>query len=298
MGFYPVISNPTLLRRAQRLLMAALALSLFLHFAGFAVWGWIWGLPHWLRPQPHSEPMIVLSSATTISHQPEPVPDQPAHRATPQHPARPVPPRPPQRAALPTRATAPQRAVAVARPAHRELTYVVPSASPQPERRRRTVERPPSPQQLFTQRLAQEEQSFQREVVALRARNDPMSVATIPPRPPSSFRRAYFNVSGVDRNLDRYEGLVTPIETWSENGLRCHYATYDVEYTSGASDKGNIPWPLCYPPSQDPMMLPDGRPVPNGSPIPAIDLFPMQGYVLPPGTYLTDFLRQLYNRQL
>lgn len=295
LGFSLVISNPTLYKRAQRLLVAAVALSLFVHFAGFAVWGWVFGLPHWLRQPPRKEPMIVLSSATTISRESQPVPDEPAHAARSQ---RPTPPRPPQRAAVPMRATLPQHAVAAAPPVHRELTYVAPSAPPRPVVRKAAVSRPPSPRQLFTQRLMQDEQTFQREVAHLRARDNPMSVATIAPRPPSSFRRAYFNVSGITHNLDRYEGLVTPLETWMQGPMRCHYASYDVEYSSGASDRGNIPWPLCYPPSEDPMMLADGRPVPNGSPIPTIDLFPMQGYVLPPGTYLTVFLRQLYNRQL
>jgi hypothetical protein len=45
------------------------------------------------------------------------------------------------------------------------------------------------------------------------------------------------------------------------------------------------------------MMLADGTPVPNGSPVPAVDLYPMPGYVLPPGTYLTKFLKLLYDRQ-
>lgn len=291
-----MITNPTLYRRGQRLLVAALLLSLFFHAAGFAVWGFIFGFPRWLNPRPQTEPIVVLSSATTIRHEAVPAPPQPAQHGNEN--AHPAPPHLAQRAAQPQQQEQPQRAITPAQATERELAYTAPSAPPQPVAHRASRPRPATPQQRFSQRLAQEQQAFAREVAELRARNNPMSVATIAPRPPSAYRRAYLNISGVDRNLDRYEGLVTPIQTWIEDGLRCHYVTYDVEYTSGASDRGNIPWPLCYPPSQDPMVLPDGRPVPNGSPVPVIDLFPMQGYVLPQGTYLTQFLRQLYNRQL
>lgn len=298
MGFFQVISNPTLYRYGQRLLIAALVLSLFFHVAGIVVWGLVNGRIPWLHPREPSEPIIALSSSTTIQHITVPSPPQPISHARSQTP--PVPPAPPRIGAVGTGPAAGAYTPTRARASLRELTYAAPSAPPTPEPTSRpaAAARPRTAHESFAQRLSAEERVFTREVAQLRAQNNPLSVATIPPRPPSSYRRAYLNVSGIDRNQDHYEGIVSPIQTWTYGSLRCHYATYDVEYSSGANDKGNIPWPLCYPPAQDPLTLPDGRPVPNGSPVPAEDLFPMDGYVLPTGTYLTEFLRQLYNRQL
>lgn len=297
-----MISNPTLYRWGQRLLIGALILSLFFHFAGIVIWGIVSGRWQWLRPQP-PEPMIVLSSSTTIQHRSVPVPSQPTNRSEP--PVQPRPPTPPHLAVQPQQATEPApnapNVHAVAPAGRPELTYTAPLAPPKPQQhhvfKERIVPRRATPL-TFAQRLAQEQQSFQREVAQLRARDNPLSVATIPPRPPSSYQRSYLNISGVDRRAESFEGLVTPVRTWMENGMRCHYAMYDVQYSSGAMDRGNIPWPLCYLPSRDPMTLPDGTPVPNGSPVPTILLYPMDGYVLPPGTFLTQFLRGLYERTL
>ena len=145
--------------------------------------------------------------------------------------------------------------------------------------------------------IARTQTMTQREIAQLQRQNNPLSVATIKPRPASAFRRTYFNISGIDRNLNRYEGLITPTRTWSEGNLRCHYADYNVQYTYGGTDKGSIPWPLCYRPDSDPMMLPDGTLAPTGTPVPPEDLIPMAGYVKPRGYYLTPFLQSLYDRR-
>lgn len=289
MGFFPVISNPTLYRYGQRLLIAAILLSLLFHGAGVLVWGYIAGLFPWFAPKPKPERLVVLSSATTITRRTVPVPIQLHHQSSTQAV--------PQEAPRALAAQGEERAVvAVATPPRRELTYTAPSAPPQP-RVERAQPRPAAPRSPLSP-LQQAEVSFQHEVAQFHARDNPLSVATIAPRPASAYRRSYVNISGIDRNQETYQGIVTPTQTWLEGQQRCHYASYDVEYSTGASDKGNIPWPLCYAPDRDPMMLPDGQPVPNGSPVPARDLYPMDGYTLPPGTYLTQFLRQLYNRQI
>jgi hypothetical protein len=304
-GFFQMISNPTLYRRAQRFLLAAVALSLLVHFTGILVWGVFYGRWPWPQPEP-KEQLVVLSSSMTIGKRTEPVPSRPTatHHASKPEP----PPKPPHVAALPRRTASQQTAVTTAERRHRELSYTTPSAPPTPQPRPTVAPQPRTTaaprtravraRTSMSQWLARDEQLFQREVAQLRARDNPLSVATIAPLPASAYRRSYIDISGVDRNRDRYEGIVSPVQTWTDGKLRCHYASYDVEYSSGANDKGNIPWPLCYAPDRDPMMLPDGTPVPNGSFVPQQDLFPMEGYALPPGTFLTQFLRALYMRRL
>ncbi len=285
-----MISNPTLYRRGQRFLIAAIVLSLLLHTGGAVVWSIATGRWPWLQPPPHQEKMVVLSTATTIGRMSVPVPVRAYHNP---HPARMG-----EQLARHASSTEEQARVAMAATPvpRRELTYVAPHAPPKPAKkpRRAHVAR----LSALAMQMAQDQASFTREIARLQTRDNPLSVATIPPRPPSSFRRDYMNVSGVVSRRETFQGIVTPLRTWFEGNMRCHYASYDVEYSSGADDKGDIPWPLCYRPSLDPMVLPNGEPVPNGSPVPAEDLFPMEGYVLPSGTYLTKFLRLLYDRQI
>ncbi|HEY9085798.1 MAG TPA: hypothetical protein VIN40_07680 [Candidatus Tyrphobacter sp.] len=275
-----MISNPALYRRRDKVLLWAVAFSLLIHVLGFLLYGAFRGyLPAWLHPRSKPEQIIVLSSSMRIEHRSVPQPARPMHRGSrPARSARPVAPQPQAR---------PQRRIAVAPPVHRELTQPVPSASPRPQPRR--SEAPAA--QTFAQRLAREQSAFAREVAQLRRQNNPLSVATIAPRPASAYRRTYFNISGIQTpRSEHVEGIVTPIRSWREGALHCYYANYNVEFSNGSGDSGEIPWPLCYPPDHDVMQLP------SGSPIPAIDLFPMEGYVLPAGTYLTHFLRELYNR--
>ncbi len=78
---------------------------------------------------------------------------------------------------------------------------------------------------------------------------------------------------------------------WDDGALRCHYVSYNVEFSTGGSESGYIPWPLCLPRSHDVLSLP------IGSPVPTEDLLPAADYTLPPGTYLTPFLRWLYDRR-
>lgn len=298
-----MITNPTLHRWRDRILVAAFALSLWLHFFGFLLWGLFSGKLAWLRPPDTTEPVVALSSSTTIEHVSVPIPTQPLAHASTEHP--PTPKTPHLSSQRPSQAqpqVQPKPAVAAAPPVRRELTYLVPSAPPTTQPHPTMPARPERPQPprraTFAQQLQQEQAAFRREVAELRARDNPLSVATISPRPASAYTKEYFNISGITNKQEHVEGIITPTRTWIQGTLRCHYAAYDVEFSSGANDKGDIPWPLCYAFSDDPMTLPDGRPAPNGSPVPAEDLFPMPGYVLPEGTYLTVFLRHLYDRTI
>lgn len=298
-----MISNPRLFRRANRVLGTAVIFSLIVHLAGFATYLYIQGRIPWLQPR-HERPEqpVVLSTSTRVSR--ISVPElshalqqgsNAAPQARPEVRVQPQPPNPPQQ----RRSVNSKARAAVTAAARKELAVATPSATPMQPRpqpstlnsRAVNASRP----ETVAEMLAREQPIYEREVAQMRERS-PLSTATISPRPASAYRKAYFNISGIDRNLDRFEGLVTPTRTWNENGKRCHYADYDVEYEYGGTDKGSIPWPLCYAPAFDPMALPDGSPAPNGTPVPTPDLYPMTGYVLPPGTYLTPFLELLYRR--
>jgi hypothetical protein len=77
---------------------------------------------------------------------------------------------------------------------------------------------------------------------------------------------------------------------WRANDMSCYYVRYIAQFTSGGSEDGVIPWPVCYPLNDDVMINP---PYPHDLPIPV----PQRDYVLPPGTYLTPLLRSIYDRR-
>lgn len=298
-----MISNPALYRRTNRLLGAAVIVSLIVHLAGFATYLFVQGRVPWLHfPREKPEQPVVLSTAMHVSR--ISVPElshaiqsgrSSSPHARPEVRVQPQPQTPPQQ----TRSVNSRARAAIPPAARKELTVATPSATPmeprpQPSTLAARAANPNRPETV-AQMLAREQPAYEREIAQMRE-NSPLSTATISPRPASAFRKAYFNISGIDRNLNHFEGLVTPTRTWNENGLRCHYADYDVEYAYGGTDKGSIPWPLCYAPALDPMALPDGTPAPNGTPVPTQDLYPMPGYLLPSGTYLTPFLQLLYRR--
>lgn len=270
-----MISESTRHERRSALFAWALTLSLLLHALLLPALLWV-AKAHvpWLRTR--TQPRIfVVSSSTRIEHRTVAQRPRPPHRnARAARAARPVPPRPQRR---------PQQEVAVAPPARRELTQPTPSASPMPQPRRSA-----GPQTL-TQQLAREQAMYQREVAQLRERDNPLSVATIPPRPASAYRREYLDISGINSRTVRDEGIVTPMRRWREGDLHCYYARYSIAFGNGGSESGYIPWPLCYPPDHDVLSLP------TGDRVPTIDLIPAADYVVPSGTYLTPFLQWLYD---
>jgi hypothetical protein len=300
-----MISDPALYRRRDRLLPVAFALSLLLHVFGIAAFRLVAGHFPWVNPPKKHEPIVVLSSATTISRITVPHLAHPVERANRSLPAqRPEPRMVQQRPQRPVPQQRLRQVAAAPPPAYREVTVPAPSASPMPSpapshpaertapRLRRAQQQQQShesPAQRLAQMLAREQPSYRREIAQLQRQDNPLSAATISPRPPSAFRREYINVSGIDLPGSHYnEGIVTGIERWREDGLNCYYANYVLEYYRGGTESGTIPWPLCYAPDHDMMELGEGALIPKEY------LAPMRDYVLPPGTYLTPFLQYLY----
>ncbi len=277
-----MISDSALYRRRDSLLFWAVALSVLIHALGFVLYGAFRGyLPAWLHPPNRPAQIIMLSSSTRIEHRSVPERAQPRHRGVraPQS-ARPVAPRPQVR---------PRRQVAAAAPAYHELAQPAPSATPMPQPQRSAA----PAAQTFAQRLAREQAAFTREVAQLRRQDNPLSIATIPPRPASAYRRAYVNTSGINGKQISAVDVVTPIRNWIGDGLDCYYVHYDVQFSTGAAESGEMPWPLCFSPQHNAL----SPTLPVGSEIPTQDLLPRADYVLPSGTYLSPFLRWLYNQR-
>lgn len=262
--------------RGAKTLLWAFAASILIHALVLPAAFWSWTRSVLLSQQPRQHEWVVSSTAVRIERrtvpqrrnrptppQPLPVPPQP-------QPVPPQPPRPPQ----PARPAAP-------RP---EIARISPTAPPQPNKSAERVAEP-----SLQSRLEQQEQTFSQVVARLNEQNNPLSIAATREPPAATYRRTYFDVPGHSRR-EAVEALLLPLRHWRSNNMSCYYVRYIAQFTSGGSEDGVIPWPVCYPVSDDVMVNP---PYPHDLPIP----LPQRDYVLPSGTYLTPLLRSIYDRR-
>jgi outer membrane biosynthesis protein TonB len=138
--------------------------------------------------------------------------------------------------------------------------------------------------------IATQEQAFQKTVDRLRQSNNPLSIATLPPRPPTSYHRSAFDTPGDPKTV-RQQMVLIPIQHWMTNSASCYYTTYTEQSSAGTSEDGMVPWPVCYPKGSDILAR---CPLGCRAPIP----YPQPGYVLPPNTYLSPFLLAIYRHQV
>ncbi len=255
-------------------LVASTAFNLALWMLAAAIAGWSLKIP--LRVKQHEREFVVSSTSLRIERRTVP---RPIHHVAPPQPQKQA--LQPQHAS-PQAAAAPARAVRRAAPP-RELAREVPQAPPQPQHRPR-----PAKASSLQAQLAREEREFAREAQTLRESRAPLSIATITPQQPSTFRRTLLDESG-GRPRESIDAILVPLpgKHWLANGLSCYYVHYYATYSTGGSEDGNIPWPVCYPAAHD-AMLPLNRV--HQLPIPE----PPVGYVLPPGTALGPLLNAIY----
>jgi hypothetical protein len=164
-------------------------------------------------------------------------------------------------------------------PPHHELAKVSPTAPPQP---------PAAPRTALQQRLASDQSRFGKEVASLNKGDDVHISPTIAPGGAGADTKSYaFQPPGGGEGSRFGNGVITPTRHWVDKGDNCYYGRYELEYSDGASEDGDIPWPFCYPPADDPFLRP-----PHPIPFP----LPLPGYVLPAGTALTPIEKDVYQQ--
>jgi hypothetical protein len=140
----------------------------------------------------------------------------------------------------------------------------------------------PSP----TTKLAADQRAFAKEVASLNAQNDVHAIPTIDPSQQASATKQYgFSVPHGLQAGNEGNGVITPTQSWHEKGEDCYYGRYSFVYGDGSMEAGNIVWPFCYDPGDDPFH--QGR---HQIPFPP----PLPGYRLPPGTDLPPLEKDFY----
>ncbi len=202
-------------------------------------------------------------------------------RITPRaHPNMPTP----NRVNTPQQQPQHQSPAKAATPRH-ELSIRQPNASPQP--REQTSPNPSS----LAQRISRDEHALARESTRLKAANDPLANVR-KAQAPATIKRTMFDASGQAR--ENFEAYLFPLQHWFDGSLSCYYVQYNAQFSSGGSERGTIPWPVCYPKTHDAMAIADAISERTGQNVPLPIPVPQTTYILPKGTYLTPLLKNIY----
>ena len=146
---------------------------------------------------------------------------------------------------------------------------------PAPREPSRHTPRVPSP-------LERDQAGFAREVAQLNEQNDPHAIPTIDPASRQSTTKKYtFSIPSSLRGDEHGNGIITPRESWKENGLDCYYGHYEFTYPDGATESGDIVWPFCFDPGSDPFKQPP-HPIPFPPPLIGFKLSANAEAELPP----------------
>ena len=244
-----MISDPDE-RQNGRIVAIAFVLSIVVHVLLFAPFLWMLSHRLLLHQRSDAERFVVTSTSVRIERRTVPLP---------QHVAVPHPPRP-QHNVSHVAAAVPRRVTAAPHPRPTELARFAPSAPPQPK---------PARERGIAAELAHEQTQFSREVARIHDENNPMSIATTGPLPPSSYRKSYVDIGGR-RQQESAESLLLPLKHWYDGGMSCYYVRYTTQFDRGGSEEGTIPWPVCYPRSDDKMLPldhPHELPIPYPHPV-------------------------------
>ena len=269
----PVALRDALVRR----LRIALALSLLLHVVLIA-FAFHARRPFERRPQPEAR------EETIVIH------DIPR----PKRVVRPlvvVPPKKPPlphvvAAAAPRRTPAPSQPVARARPRPRELAKIVARApehrpAPLPEGAPNTAGAAAKRPQISGQQIAKIEDDLGKAIDADRKGIDPLDVPAGAPPETKHYGSDYAAFTAGERD---HHGLCDPVKDWTEDGWDYYYVACNVRFSDGTYERQSVPWPVRFPPGDDPFAGTSKDVKPLAMPLP--------GWHLPPGETVTVELRE------
>jgi len=137
------------------------------------------------------------------------------------------------------------------------------------------------PPQLSAQKLAQVEQDLQGDIDAERGAHGPLAVA---PEPAPTMKRYAMDVGDLTTGELNHHGLCDPISDWKADGFDYYYVACNVRFSDGTVQRQDVPWPVRFPPGDDPFNGTSHHDEPLAMPLP--------GWHLPAGETVTVELRE------
>jgi hypothetical protein len=263
-------------------LVWSLLVSGFANLMAWVVLAWVLDFRTHDRAVAQAQPLetfVVTSSSLNIAKRTQPVPPQPNQQVQTQpqeHQQQAPKPEQPAKAATPKPQAQPT-----------ELAHITPHGTPQPHSAPKKQSRG-----TLAEQLAQQEVAFQHEAQQINAQHSVLSVATIDPNQrPSSQQPFQMDMPGMPGQPRRGEGIIYPTPMARVRGYDCYGSgsTYTLRYMDGQLEQGEIPWPFCYPPRQDPFL----------QRYRSFDMpLPLPGYRLPSGVQLQPAARDVYQAWL
>ncbi len=136
--------------------------------------------------------------------------------------------------------------------------------------------------------VAAQQVIFEKTIAQLRQQNDPVAGSQRPVQTSDSAKHFSYDFSESLGSAPHGEGILSPVQSWHEDGYDYYYVRYWVQYPDGTSETGIVPWPLRYLPGQDPFRLGIQH-----FPLPA----PLADYSLPAGTSLHPLVAYCYEHR-
>jgi hypothetical protein len=276
-----IVEDDSSAERARRG-RVALVISVALNLLGVALFWHLLQMPREARER--RSPMEIV----TIVKRPHPIPT-------------PAPPRVVHVMPVPLVHTKPQPVVAAAAPPVASAPHPTPHRQPP-----RLVERPaelakngggaharpqsepPAPGEstsqrsaLSAQKIAQITQDLQGEIDADRGAHGPLAVA---PAPEPTMKRYAMDIGDLTAGGLSHHGLCDPIRNWQADGYNYYYVACNVKFSDGTFQRQDVPWPVRFPPNDDPFAGTAHRDKPLAMPLP--------GWHLGPGETVTVELRE------
>ena len=140
-----------------------------------------------------------------------------------------------------------------------------------------TAKRP----QLSAQKIAAIEQDLQGEINADRGSHAALAVA---PEPAPTMKHFAMDIGDLTTGELNHHGLCDPISDWKSDGFDYYYVACNVKFSDGTMQRQDVPWPVRFPPGDDPFAGTARHDKPLAMPLP--------GWHLTAGETLTVELRE------
>lgn len=167
----------------------------------------------------------------------------------------------------------------------------VPVAQPVPHPHAARVRRAPkelakpaphAPATLDDARIAAITDRLRSEIASDAARRS--SALAVPPEPIAAPRHDALDASNFLAGERSHHGLCDPIKNWTEDSYNYYFVSCNVRFSDGTYQRQAVPWPVRFPPADDPFIGTAKAEKPLAMPLP--------GWRLPPGESVTPELRE------
>jgi hypothetical protein len=243
----------------RRLILIGLFVSLIVHLFGGSLYDVLAKMFARITPPPRfaslQEPPARSQTITIEKAVPTPIPQVQAH--TTPHLTAPPPPvviQAPVPAAAPIHhelahnaAHAPAQPPPVRGPATASVPHVVAPGAPKSKHPYYSDDQMAQMNETFSKTIADSTQTLADANAAMA-------------RPVQTVKHYEMHFAGIHEGMNPGDGIIRPVKHWrGADGQNYYYVHYEYMYGDGRVEEADVPWPVHYPPNDDPFVRGDKR---------------------------------------